>query len=157
VRPQRHLAGAVRFPYFYLQARIGLRRHPERSLRPLQDAFRGRRAFLIGNGPSLNETPVERLRDELTFGVNNIYLHFERMGFQPTFYFAEDPSVIRHHRDDIDRRVTESCKVFPYAYRRLVRGDGPFRTGRGGGRGRADRAMLEVHGRTARRGIWPML
>jgi hypothetical protein len=92
-------------------------------LRAWAGTLAGRRAFLIGNGPSLNETPVERLHDEITFGVNNIYLHFERMGFQPTFYFAEDATVIRHHRAEINERITDSCKVFPYVYRHLVAGD----------------------------------
>ena len=41
----------------------------------------GERCFIIGNGPSLNQTDLSLLRSEFTFGLNRINLAFERLGF----------------------------------------------------------------------------
>jgi hypothetical protein len=38
-------------------------------------AWKGRRAFILGGGPSLNEVDLSLLRDELTLGLNVAYLH----------------------------------------------------------------------------------
>jgi hypothetical protein len=89
---------------------------PENRLREYRDRFRGERGFIIANGPSLNETDLSSLGNEITFGVNRIYRHFGRMGFQPTFYYVEDSSIIRHHADEIRASITRSTKIFPYVY-----------------------------------------
>lgn len=56
-------------------------RASRRALRTLRNQHVGERCFILGNGPSLNETNLELLRDEFTFGLNRIYLAFERLGF----------------------------------------------------------------------------
>ena len=35
----------------------------------------GKRAFVIGNGPSLRDTDLHKLAGEVTFGSNRIYLY----------------------------------------------------------------------------------
>ena len=63
-------------------------------LRDLRRQYAGKgRCFIIGNGPSLNRTDLTKLRDEVTFGVNGLFLKFEEMGFTPTFYVVEDHLV----------------------------------------------------------------
>ena len=48
------------------------------------------RVFVVGNGPSLNETPLELLRDEISWGVNRIHLIYPRTEWRPTHItFAE--------------------------------------------------------------------
>ena len=44
------------------------------KLKALKDCHRGRRAVIVGNGPSLNVADLERLKDEITFASNKIYL-----------------------------------------------------------------------------------
>jgi hypothetical protein len=39
------------------------------------------RCFIIGNGPSLRQTALSRLKGEFTFGLNRIYLMFPELGF----------------------------------------------------------------------------
>lgn len=51
------------------------------ALWALRDRHVGERCFIIGNGPSLNQTDLSLLRSEFTFGLNRINLAFERLGF----------------------------------------------------------------------------
>ena len=48
------------------------------------------RIFLIGNGPSLNQTPLELLKNETTMALNAIHLLYNRTTWRPTFYFCMD-------------------------------------------------------------------
>ncbi|MEM6527970.1 MAG: 6-hydroxymethylpterin diphosphokinase MptE-like protein [Chloroflexota bacterium] len=57
----------------------------ERLLSRLHDQYAGRRAFILGNGPSLNRHDLTKLSSEVTFGVNNIFLKYA-----PTYYVVED-------------------------------------------------------------------
>ena len=56
------------------------------------------RCFIIGNGPSLNKHDLTKLKNEITFGCNRIYLKENEMGFAVTYYFCVDsimPIVIK--------------------------------------------------------------
>ena len=72
------------------------------SIKDLRSRFSGERCFIIGNGPSLRNTDLTRLRDEFTIGLNRIYLNYPAMGFQPTFYCSVNPSVIEQFSEEID-------------------------------------------------------
>lgn len=80
--------------------------HPQRrdSLRQLgdyRDKFRGKRCFIIGNGPSLQKTDLTRLQGEYTFGLNRIYLLFPELGFSTTYYLSINNLVIEQCASDI--------------------------------------------------------
>lgn len=63
-------------------------------LRELRERFKNsKRCFLIGNGPSLNRTDLDMLKDEVTFAVNGFFLKSEELGWKPTFYLVEDHLV----------------------------------------------------------------
>ena len=47
---------------------------------------KGSRIFVLGNGPSLNNVDLHVLDNEITFGVNRIWLH---PWFCPTYFVAE--------------------------------------------------------------------
>lgn len=47
-------------------------------------------AFVIGNGPSLAHTPLERLIGETTFAMNRIHLIYPMTIWRPTYYFCLD-------------------------------------------------------------------
>jgi hypothetical protein len=70
------------------------RRLSIRHLAALKDMHEGRRAFIIGNGPSLNQTDLSRLRNEFTFGLNRIYLMFPELGFSTTYLVSINDLVI---------------------------------------------------------------
>jgi len=71
------------------------------TLAELKDKYRGERCFIIGNGPSLRDTEVSKLKDEYTFGMNRIYLAFEEWGFQTTFLVSVNNLVIEQCVDDL--------------------------------------------------------
>ncbi|HSM25212.1 MAG TPA: 6-hydroxymethylpterin diphosphokinase MptE-like protein [Anaerolineaceae bacterium] len=61
----------------------------------------GKRCFIIGNGPSLKQTDLNKLKDEFTFGMNRIYLAFEDLGFSTSYYVSVNDLVIEQCADDI--------------------------------------------------------
>lgn len=61
----------------------------------------GGRCVIIGNGPSLNETPVDLLGEQYTFGLNRIYLMQGQLGFTPTFHVAVNRLVVEQCSQDL--------------------------------------------------------
>lgn len=72
-------------------------------LAALKDIHRGQRAFIIGNGPSLRDTDLTRLRDEYTFGMNRFYLLFDELGFTTSYYLAINSLVIEQCAEELRR------------------------------------------------------
>jgi hypothetical protein len=54
----------------------------------LAGAYEGERIFLIGNGPSLAETPLDALEDEYTMAMNRIDLIYDAVDWRPDFYLC---------------------------------------------------------------------
>jgi hypothetical protein len=77
------------------------RRESIRRLAELKDIHKGRRGFIIGNGPSLKQTDLGKLKNEITFGMNRIYVIFPELGFHTTYYSATNDLVIEQFHDDI--------------------------------------------------------
>ena len=79
----------------------------DRRLYELKDRHRGRRAFVIGAGPSLVTGDLDRLRDEITFASNKIYLAFDDTAWRPTYYSVSDVLVARNNAEKIhDQKLT---------------------------------------------------
>lgn len=76
--------------------------YDKKRLLSLHNKYCGKRIFIIGNGPSLNKMPLELLKNEYTFGVNRIYLLFDRIDWRPTFYAAFDLRVVPDNADEIN-------------------------------------------------------
>ncbi len=77
------------------------RRESIRRLAALKDIHKGKRAFVIANGPSLKQTDLSRLRNEFTFGMNRIYLMFPELGFPTTYLTVVNDLVIEQTVDDL--------------------------------------------------------
>jgi len=77
------------------------RRQSKRVLEGYAQRHQGQRCFIIGNGPSLKQTDLTRLKDEITFGMNRIYLAFDQIGFVTTYYVAINDLVIEQCLADI--------------------------------------------------------
>jgi hypothetical protein len=71
----------------------------------LKDAYRGQRVFLVGNGPSLNRTPLHLLKNEYTICFNRFNLMFERLGWVPTMYAVVDDRVAQDMASEINEVV----------------------------------------------------
>jgi hypothetical protein len=77
------------------------RRESMRRLAGLKDIHKGKRAFVIGNGPSLKQTNLSKLKTEYTFGLNRIYLMFPELGFGTTYFVSVNDLVIEQCTADI--------------------------------------------------------
>lgn len=87
-------------------------RKNQASLEELRGRYSGRRCFVIGNGPSINQTDIRRLRNELTIGSNALFLLFEQMGFKPTFLTVED-NLVAEDRAAWLNAIRGTTKIFP--------------------------------------------
>lgn len=96
--------------YRFASIRIPLTSN-EGKLLAYRNRHKGKRCFIIGNGPSLNKLDLEKLRDEVSFGVNAIYTNYNRMGFYPTYYVVEDTFVAEDRASEINN-YKESTKFF---------------------------------------------
>ncbi|MBC7876734.1 MAG: DUF115 domain-containing protein [Anaerolineales bacterium] len=92
------LRRAPQLPAAYLHP---WRREGIRRLAELKDIHKGKRAFIIGNGPSLKQTDLTKLKNEFTFGMNRIYLLFPELGFHTTYFCATNDLVIEQFHQDI--------------------------------------------------------
>jgi hypothetical protein len=77
------------------------RRSSNQRLLTLKDSRKGERCFIIGNGPSLRQTDLSRLKGEVTFGMNRFYLAFPELGFPTTYYLSVNDLVIEQCAADI--------------------------------------------------------
>lgn len=77
------------------------RRESIRRLAALKDLHKGQRAFIIGNGPSLKQTDLSKLRGEYTFGMNRFYAHFPALGFSTTYFCSINDLVIEQFSEDL--------------------------------------------------------
>ena len=80
-----------------------------KRLHTLKDKHRGKRCFIIGNGPSLNNMDLSLLENEITFGLNRIYLLFDKIGFNTTYLVSINEYVVEQSAAEIERL---SCKKF---------------------------------------------
>lgn len=77
------------------------RRESIKRLAAYKDKHRGERCVIIGNGPSLKKTDVSRIKDEITFGMNRIYLAFPEWGFETSYFVSINDLVIEQCAEDI--------------------------------------------------------
>lgn len=84
----------------------------EENIIKLKDIHKGERCFIIGNGPSLNNCDLTKLKNEITFGFNAIYLNYENMKFHPTYYCLVDSLVAKDRADEIKKYKGPKIKFF---------------------------------------------
>ncbi len=92
-----------------------------RALASMRDRHCGERCFILGNGPSLARTDLRRLRGQVTFGMNRIYLLFPSLGFQTTYYVAVNELVAQQCAREI--RALRGPKFITWRARPWVRRD----------------------------------
>ena len=77
------------------------RRESIRRLAEMKDIHKGKRAFIIGNGPSLKQTDLSKLKNEITFAMNRFYLAFPELGFTSTYICVTNDLVAEQFADDL--------------------------------------------------------
>lgn len=73
------------------------------QLRKFYNRYKGKRCFVIGNGPSLQKMDMTLLKNEITIGANGIYKMFPKWGFSTNFIIFEDVQQTELRRHDIPK------------------------------------------------------
>jgi hypothetical protein len=61
-----------------------------REIARFHNCCRGRRAFILGNAPSIKETDLRPLKSEVTIAVNSTFRLYEQMGYQANYTVVTD-------------------------------------------------------------------
>ncbi|QUS59973.1 6-hydroxymethylpterin diphosphokinase MptE-like protein [Synechocystis sp. PCC 7338] len=80
-----------------------------KKLKQFKDIHKGEDCFIIGNGPSLNKMDLTPLRNYHTFGLNKIYLLFDKVDLNLSYHVAVNPLVIEQ---SISQFSTLQCPSF---------------------------------------------
>ena len=80
-----------------------------KKLQKFRNVHKGEGCFIIGNGPSINQMDLSLLRNCHTFGLNKIFLLFDRIDLNLRYHVAVNPYVIRQSAQQIEAL---SCPSF---------------------------------------------
>ena len=72
-------------------------------IRQYADRHRGQRCVIIGNGPSLKQMDLSFLDNEISFGLNRIYLLTQERGLSVTYHVCVNALVLEQFGDEIQR------------------------------------------------------
>ena len=88
--------------------------HPE--LVKYKGVHKGKRCFIIGNGPSLRMDDLDKLHEngEICFGVNKIYKAFKYTKWRPTYHCISDNDVMKMYDDNVDKESI--CVIYADTY-----------------------------------------
>ena len=87
-----------------------LMRYTYKRLARFKGLHKGKRCFVIGNGPSLSNIDLDKLKGEFTFSSNGIYMMFNKTDWRPSYYVCIDDEILRKAYDDIEKNI--KCPAF---------------------------------------------
>lgn len=103
----------VKFYLWYLKYAL--------KLASFKNIHQGEDCFIIGNGPSLNKMDLAKLNQYYTFGLNKIYLIFERVDLSLSYYVTVNRLVIERCQNEIQNfrcpcflEFTKSKDIIPF-------------------------------------------
>ena len=84
-----------------------------KKLTNFRNRYAGLRCFILANGASLNDTPLELLKDDVSFGMNMISLIFDRTIWRPTFMVLTTSAVTdERYKEIILKGIQASDRAF---------------------------------------------
>lgn len=109
--------------YYWFQLKKQLSALPEsllknnnEELKKLKDSYKGKRCFIIGNGPSLTIEDLNMLKNEITFASNRIFTIYDKTDWRPTFYANQDQVVLENMMEELKDTVSQSKLCFLSAH-----------------------------------------
>ncbi len=99
------------FDYLYWYTRYSTK------LRRFYNLHEGESCFIIGNGPSLNQMDLSKLNDYHTFGLNKIYLIFDKVELNLSYHVAVNPFVIQQSSSELENLNCLSFLSFKAAHK----------------------------------------
>lgn len=74
----------------------------------MKDKYKGKRCFILGNGPSIKNLNIDLIKGETTFVVNGFYKSPIYDRIKPTFHCIYDKYIFDECRDDMQRIISEN-------------------------------------------------
>jgi hypothetical protein len=71
------------------------------ELSRLKNKYKGKRGFVVCNGPSLKISDLDLLRNDVSIATNRIYLAFEKTEWRPNYYIVISPLLVSKYWDEI--------------------------------------------------------
>jgi len=97
-----------------------LMRYEYERLLQFKDKYKDKRCFIIGNGPSLETSDLDKLKGEITFATNKIYKIFDKTEWRPSYYVCEEDEMFRQIQNEISTHI--KCPAF-YQYDAILNVD----------------------------------
>ena len=94
------------------------RRESIRRLGKLKDSHAGERCFILGNGPSLKQTDLSKLKGEFCIGFNRIFLAAEELGFTPSILVSINDLVVEQSTEEF--KALQMPKFFSWRARKWL-------------------------------------
>ena len=80
-------------------------------IRKYKDIHKEERCFVIGNGPSLQVSDLNKITQEYTFASNRIYCCFDKTDFRPAYYFVGDGGFVSRDCENIKKVSSKATFV----------------------------------------------
>lgn len=71
-----------------------------KSIKTLKNSALSKRCFIVATGPSLTIEDVEKLENEVTIGVNSVFLIYDKTSWRPTEYVCTDDGYFKKMLDE---------------------------------------------------------
>lgn len=86
----------------------------DKHLKSLKNKYKGKTAFIIGNGPSLRAEDLDILRKKgiYTFASNRINLIYDKTDWRPDCYIAIDRFIFRNNDQTIYKQLQENLELY---------------------------------------------
>jgi len=81
----------------YWLDRVSFPKRAARDIRALQGTYSGRPLLIVGNGPSLNQTPLDEFSSIPAFGMNKIDLIYPKVSWRPNLVFCNNNLVAKQN------------------------------------------------------------
>lgn len=102
--------------FFDIFAKIKYRKSPSYVFfKSCKNMHKGKRCFIIGNGPSLLPEDLDLLKNEITFAFNRIYYIFDQTEWRPTYYMCTDREILSANYKAIKELDLDNKLISRYA------------------------------------------
>lgn len=94
------------------------------DLESFKNRYSDQRVFIIGNGPSLTKTPLDRMAGEYSIAMNRISLLYNKTKWRPTFFICTTSNIRKKEwRRDIMQTINQNILTFAWSKLRSYIGE----------------------------------
>ena len=86
----------------------------DKNISQLKDKYLGKRCFIVATGPSLTVEDVEKLDDEITFGLNSIFMMYDQSSWRSTYYVCLDENHTIKMIDNYSEKLNDACRQIKF-------------------------------------------